>query len=59
MTAAKRARQKANRAAAGSHTHAVHQKMPDEKHGKLVNQRCPVCRPLPMGGEARELARRE
>jgi hypothetical protein len=57
MTAAKRARQKAGRAAGGRHTHAVHQKAPGE-HGKLVNVRCPVCRPLPMDGEARELARR-
>ena len=46
MNAARRARQKANRASGGGHTFRDHRREPDPKFpGKERNARCLVCRP--------------
>lgn len=48
MTAAKRARQKMNRYAAGRHTGADHSRRPDPDHpGKLLPADCMICHPDP------------
>ena len=59
MTAAKRLRQKINRATAGRHTGADHSRRPDPDHpGKLLPAACMICWPAPkkwdrsLGGKA-------
>ena len=59
MTAAKRARQKANRYAAGRHTGADHARIPDPDHpGEFLPVNCAICNPDPkkwdrsLGGKA-------
>lgn len=47
MTAARRARQKQNRADSGRHTGREHEKIPDPKHpGRILSVRCLKCQPV-------------